>query len=175
VSPAESGTRVRLSWPASWRQQNRRPRPEFSRLLHLFQEPRRQFGNNDWRPIRELNLVQPVLLGPKLRYGLSDTNITHNFVLSYSYIFPTFSSAPALVRAVAGGCRRGILLFQTGQPMTALISGDAIGENKHRPHQLSQPCGRTGLQSLINPGNVTITSSSVLVPTTPVVSRVPIG
>ena len=92
---------------------------------------------------------------PKLRYGLSDSNITHNFVMSYSYTLPTFSSAPSLVKAVAGGWQTGgIITIQTGQPMTPLISGDAIGENNTDPISYPDRLGGSGCQSLVNPGNV---------------------
>jgi len=92
---------------------------------------------------------------PKLRYGLSDTNITHNLVLSYTYLLPTLSSAPLLLKAVAGGWQTGgILTIQTGQPFTPLISGDAIGENNSDaisyPNRLTTP----GCQSLVNPGDI---------------------
>jgi len=92
---------------------------------------------------------------PKLRYGLSDTNITHNLVLSYSYILPTFSSSGALLRYVAGGWQTGgILTIQSGQPMTALISGDAIGENNTDPISYPNRVSGAGCASLVNPGNV---------------------
>jgi hypothetical protein len=87
---------------------------------------------------------------PKLRYGLSDTNITHNLVLSYTYILPTLSSAPLLVRAAAGGWQTGgIVTIQTGQPMTALISGDAIGEANTDPISYPDRLGGPDCQSLV--------------------------
>jgi len=92
---------------------------------------------------------------PKLRYGLSDTDIRHNLVLSYTYIFPTLNSTPFLVRAIAGGWQTGgIVTIQTGQPMTALISGDAIGENNTDPISYPDRLGGPGCASLVNPGNV---------------------
>jgi outer membrane receptor protein involved in Fe transport len=107
---------------------------------------------------------------PKLRYGLSDTNITHNFVMSYSYILPNFSSAPSLVRAVAGGWQTGgIVTLQTGQPMSVLISGDAIGEGNSDPISYPNRLGGTGCQSLVNPGNVNnYIKLQCFAPTTPV-------
>jgi outer membrane receptor protein involved in Fe transport len=91
----------------------------------------------------------------KLRYGLADSNITHNFVLSYTYMLPTFTSAPSLVRAVAGGWQTGgILTLQSGQPMSLLINGDAIGEANTDPISYPNRLGGAGCQSLVNPGNV---------------------
>ena len=92
---------------------------------------------------------------PKLRYGLSDTNINHNLVFSYSYILPTLPTSSALLRAVAGGWQTGgILTIQSGQPMTALVSGDAIGENNTDPISYPNRLTGPGCQSLSNPGNV---------------------
>jgi hypothetical protein len=107
---------------------------------------------------------------PKLRYGLSDTNITHNLVMSYSYILPTFSSAPSLVKAVAGGWQTGgIVTIQTGQPMTPLIAGDAIGENNTDPISYPNRLGGPGCQSLVNPGSViNYIKLQCFAPTTPV-------
>ena len=107
---------------------------------------------------------------PKLRYGLSDSNITHNLVLSYTYLLPTFSSAPLLVRTIAGGWQTGgIVTIQTGQPMTPLISGDAIGENNTDPISYPNRVGGPGCQSLVNPGNVNnYVKLECFVPTTPV-------
>jgi hypothetical protein len=108
---------------------------------------------------------------PKLRYGLSDTNITHNLVLSYTYILPTLSSAPLIVKQVAGGWQTGgIVTIQTGQPMTPLISGDAIGENNTDPISYPNRLTTPGCRSLINPGNVNnYIKLECFVPTTPVV------
>jgi len=108
---------------------------------------------------------------PKLRYGLSDTNVTHNLVLSYTYILPTLSSAPLIVKQVAGGWQTGgIVTIQTGQPMTPLISGDAIGENNTDPISYPNRLTTPGCRSLINPGNVNnYIKLECFVPTTPVV------
>jgi len=108
---------------------------------------------------------------PKLRYGLSDTDIRHNFVLSYTYVLPSLSSAPSLVKAVVGGWQTGgIVTIQTGQPFTPLISGDAIGENNSDaisyPDRLTGP----GCQTLVNPGNLSnYIKLECFAPTKPVV------
>jgi len=108
---------------------------------------------------------------PKLRYGLSDTDIRHNFVLSYTYVLPSLSSAPSLVKTVVGGWQTGgIVTIQTGQPFTPLISGDAIGENHSDaisyPDRLTGP----GCQTLVNPGNLSnYIKLECFAPTKPVV------
>jgi hypothetical protein len=91
----------------------------------------------------------------KLRYAVADSNITHNFVLSYTYMLPTFPNANSLVRAVAGGWQTGgILTLQTGQPMSVLIAGDAIGEGNTDPISYPNRVTSPGCSSLVNPGNV---------------------
>jgi hypothetical protein len=92
---------------------------------------------------------------PALRYGLSDTNITHNLVVSYIWMLPTLSTSPSILRAIAGGWQTGgILTIQTGQPMTAIVSGDAIGENNTDPISYPNRLTGSGCGSLVNPGNV---------------------
>jgi outer membrane receptor protein involved in Fe transport len=91
----------------------------------------------------------------KLRYGLSDTDIRHNFVFSYTYLLPSFSSAPAFARPIIGGWQTGgILTIQSGQPMTALVAGDAIGEGNTDPISYPNRLSGPGCKSLVNSGNV---------------------
>ena len=110
---------------------------------------------------------------PKLRRSLSDTDIRHNLVLSYSYTLPTPSSAPGFLKAVVGGWETGaIVTIQGGQPFTPLISGDSIGENNTDPINFPDRLTGGGCQSLINPGNVlNYLKLQFFVPATPVVFR----
>lgn len=90
-----------------------------------------------------------------LRRGPSDTNITHNFVLSYMYNIPTLSRAPEYLKPVIGGWETGgILTVQSGQPFTPQIAGDSVGENNTDPINYPDRLGGSGCQSLTNPGNV---------------------
>ncbi|HET6145632.1 MAG TPA: carboxypeptidase regulatory-like domain-containing protein [Candidatus Acidoferrales bacterium] len=90
-----------------------------------------------------------------LRRGLSDTNITHNFVMSYMYNVPNISKGPSYLQPVINGWETGgILTIQSGQPFTPQISGDSIGENNTDPINFPDRLGGAGCQSLTNPGNV---------------------
>ena len=90
-----------------------------------------------------------------LRRSLSDTNITHNFVLSYMYNIPTMSRTPEYLKPVVGGWETGgILTIQSGQPFTPQIAGDSIGENNTDPINYPDRLGGPGCQTLTNPGNV---------------------
>ena len=92
----------------------------------------------------------------RLRRGPSDTNITHNFVLSYMYNIPSFSRGPEYLRPIVNGFREtgGILTIQSGQPFTPMISGDSIGENNTDPINYPDRLRGPGCQTLSNPGNV---------------------
>jgi hypothetical protein len=90
-----------------------------------------------------------------LRRALSDTNVTHNFVLSYMYTVPTLASAPGYLKPVVEGWQTGgILTVQSGQPFTPQISGDAIGEGNTDPINYPDRLSGPGCESLVNPGNV---------------------
>lgn len=90
-----------------------------------------------------------------LRRGLSDTNITHNFILSYMYTVPTLASASGFLKPIVEGWETGgILTVQSGQPFTPQISGDSIGENNTDPINYPDRLGGSGCQSLVNPGDV---------------------
>ena len=62
---------------------------------------------------------------PKLRRGLSDTDMRHNLVFSYTYNLPEPSGAHGLLKAVTGGWQTGaIFTIQSGLAFTPIIGGD---------------------------------------------------
>jgi len=90
------------------------------------------------------------------RRALSDTNITHNFVFSYTYLVPTIATESAALKAIEGGWQLGgILTVQSGQPFTPMISGDSIGEHNTDPINYPDRLTGSGCNNLVNPGNVT--------------------
>jgi len=124
------------------------------RVLHLLQETSTAVrAPNHRRPVRELDSSSLYYWDPKLRYGLSDTNITHNLVLSYTYLLPpVVGSTPC-----EGGRWRladgGILTIQTGQTVYAPHIGDAI-RRRITATRFSYPIGLTtpGCSRSFNPG-----------------------
>jgi len=90
-----------------------------------------------------------------LRRGPADTNITHNFVLSYMYNVPSPANASAYLKPFIEGWQTGgILTIQSGQPMTPQIAGDSIGENNTDPINYPDFIGGSGCSNPANPGNV---------------------
>jgi outer membrane receptor protein involved in Fe transport len=91
-----------------------------------------------------------------LRRGPADTNITHNFVLSYMYNIPGPANASRYVKPLVTGWQTGgILTIQTGQPMTPQIAGDSIGENNTDPINYPDYLSSVpGCKNPTNPGNV---------------------
>jgi len=91
----------------------------------------------------------------KLRWGPADTNITHNFVLSYMYNVPSPANASEYIKPFINGWQTGgILTLQSGQPMTPQIAGDSIGENNTDPINYPDFIGGPGCSNPSNPGNV---------------------
>ena len=91
----------------------------------------------------------------KLRWGPADTNITHNFVLSYMYNVPSPANASAYLKPFISGWQTGgILTLQSGQPMTPQIAGDSIGENNTDPINYPDFIGGPGCSNPSNPRNV---------------------
>jgi len=62
---------------------------------------------------------------PRLQKGVSDFDVTHNFVLHYSWTLPTPGSLNGFSRAVLGGWELGgIFTARSGPPFTVTIQTD---------------------------------------------------
>jgi len=93
---------------------------------------------------------------PKLRRGLSDFDIRHNFVLNYLWELPRPESLPRAIGWLARGWQfGGIFQASSGLPFTPLIAGDPLGmlsaseDTYSYPDKLSGP----GCSTPVNPGN----------------------
>jgi hypothetical protein len=59
-----------------------------------------------------------------------------------------------LGKKVLGGWELGsIFTAQSGQPFTALVAGDAVGQNSSDPFSFPSRVSGSGCKSLVNPGN----------------------
>jgi hypothetical protein len=92
----------------------------------------------------------------RLRRGLSDFDIRHNFVLNYLWQIPTPKSLSGVARrAVDGWQLGGIYQASGGLPFTPLIAGDPLGmlsaseDTYSFPDRLFGP----GCGTAVNPGN----------------------
>jgi hypothetical protein len=102
----------------------------------------------------------PYAFQPRLQRGVSDFDVTHNFVLNYSYAIPTSSSFTGLRRAALGGWELGgIFTARSGAPFSVTVQTDRArtGDSRtrstsggQRPDYSAAPgCN----PNAINPGN----------------------
>ena len=95
------------------------------------------------------------LFDPRVRRGLSDFDIRHNFVANALWEIPSARTQMPVVNWAANGWQLGtILQVSSGQPFTPLIGGDPLGSliasfGYDYPDRLSLP----GCNHPVNPGN----------------------
>ncbi|MGI8740976.1 MAG: TonB-dependent receptor domain-containing protein [Bryobacteraceae bacterium] len=101
------------------------------------------------------SLTNLPLFDPRVRRGLSDFDIRHNFVANALWEIPSARTQRKAVNWAAGGWQLGtILQVSSGQPFTPLIGGDPLGSliasfAYDYPDRLSLP----GCNRPVNPGN----------------------
>ncbi len=95
------------------------------------------------------------IFDPRVRRGLSDFDIRHNFVTNALWEIPSPKTQSTAVNWLAGGWQLGeILQVSSGLPFTPLIGGDPLGSliasfAYDYPDRLSLP----GCNHPVNPGN----------------------
>ena len=73
-------------------------------------------------------LFGQLFFDPRTSRGLSDFNVSQNFVLSYTWQLPAPKPQSRLVKGVLGGWQLGgIYKASSGQPFTPLLGGDPLG------------------------------------------------
>jgi hypothetical protein len=91
----------------------------------------------------------------RLAYGPSDFDQTRVLTLSLVWDIPTPKSFTGFSEAALGGWELGgIFHASDGQPFTAQLAGDAVGDNSSDPIGYPDRLNGPGCQSLVNPGNV---------------------
>ena len=98
---------------------------------------------------------------PRLQKGVSDFDVTHNFVANYSWVIPTPSSFNGLEKTVLGGWELGgIFTARSGAPFTVTIQTDRARTGDSRVRSTSggqRPDFNAAAGcsvNAINPGNV---------------------
>ena len=94
---------------------------------------------------------------PALRRGPSDFNITHNLVLSYTWILPGAKNFHGPVSWFLGGWQLGgVVQLSSGIPFTATIdpNSDPLGLLSTDTWDFPDRVRSAGCNSLVNPGNV---------------------
>jgi hypothetical protein len=85
--------------------------------------------------------------------GLSDFDIAHNFVLSFTWELPSPAKSGALNWVLSGWQLGGLYKASSGQPFTPTLGGDPAGmkldETSEPPDRIIGP----GCKTLTNPGN----------------------
>src|SRR5260370_1727541 len=118
-------------------------------------------GSNTFSDNEETNTSgTPYAFQPKLQRGVSDFDVTHNFVLNYSWAIPTPASFTGITRAALGGWELGgIFTARTGAPFTVTIQTDRARTGDSRTRSTSggqrpdfNPAAGCSVNA-INPGN----------------------
>jgi Carboxypeptidase regulatory-like domain len=88
-----------------------------------------------------------------LRRAVSDTDVTHNLTINYTWIVPTPKSLSSAAQFALGGWQLGgIISARTGTPFTPILGGDPVGANGDvfdYPNRLRG----SGCDTAVNPGN----------------------
>ena len=102
----------------------------------------------------------PYAFQPRIQKGVSDFDVTHNFVLNYSWAIPTPASFNGVSRAVLGGWELGgIFTARSGAPFSVTLTADQAftGDSRVRSTSGGQRPDYNPLpgcsSNAVNPGN----------------------
>ncbi|HUZ45859.1 MAG TPA: carboxypeptidase regulatory-like domain-containing protein [Terriglobia bacterium] len=99
-------------------------------------------------------IFNPLFFDQRTTRGLSDFNVSQNFVLNFTWQMPSSRSRSRFARWTIDGWQLGgVYRASSGQPFTPILGGDPLGtkldQTSEPPNRLVGPdCG-----SLTNPGN----------------------
>jgi hypothetical protein len=92
----------------------------------------------------------------RLNKSVSDFNAPRVLALSTVWEVPTWQGSAKISQKILGGWQLGgIFTAQDGQPFTALVGGDPLGQNSSDPFAFPNRLTSAGCSSLVNPGNIT--------------------
>jgi hypothetical protein len=92
----------------------------------------------------------------RLNKSVSDFNAPRVLALSTVWEVPTRQGSAKISQKILGGWQLGgIFTAQDGQPFTALVGGDPLGQNSSDPFAFPNRLTSPGCNSLVNPGNIT--------------------
>jgi hypothetical protein len=91
---------------------------------------------------------------PRTRRGLSDFNVGQIFALNYTWLVPNPKWNGVADWFTGGWELGGILSAQAGQPFTAYLGGDPLGQESTAAIDYPNRVSGAGCNSLVNPGSV---------------------
>ena len=89
----------------------------------------------------------------KLNRGLSDLNVSHNLVASYTWTLPSPAAGGAMAWAARGWELGGIFRATSGVPFSIAVDGDPLGQGSDHAYDVPNRLNTPGCSSLVNPGN----------------------
>jgi hypothetical protein len=99
------------------------------------------------------SIASLLFFAPRVRHGLCDYNVNHNFVLNYIWTLPSPKLGGAAGRFLLGGWETGgILTAATGTPFPLFIAGDPTGQGGD-PWPYPDRLTGTGCGNPVNSGN----------------------
>lgn len=99
-------------------------------------------------------LFDQLFFDPRTSRGLSDFDVAQNLVVSFNWDVPSPNWSSHLADWAASGWQLGgIYKASSGQPFTAILGGDPVGQKTDETSQPPDRLGGAGCQTLTNPGN----------------------
>ena len=99
-------------------------------------------------------IFNPLFFDQKTARGLSDFDVRHNLVASYTWELPSPAWRPALPRWVSSGWQLGgVFRVTSGQPFTPILGGDPAGMKLDQTSEPPDLLAGSGCQNLTNPGD----------------------
>ena len=92
---------------------------------------------------------------PQTRRGLSDFNVGQNVVVSYTWVVPSPKWGGVAGWATGGWETGGVFTAQGGQPFSAYLGGDPLGQESMAAVDYPNRVPGAGCSSLVIPGDVT--------------------
>ncbi|MGH9374554.1 MAG: hypothetical protein ACRD1J_00125, partial [Terriglobia bacterium] len=99
-------------------------------------------------------VLSPLYFDQRTTRGLSDFNVSQNFVLSFTWALPSPKSHLRFANWAAGGWQLGgVYKASTGQPFTPTMGGDPLGTKLDATIEPPDLLTGPGCNSLVNSGN----------------------
>ena len=100
------------------------------------------------------SLLNPLFFDQRTTRGLSDFNVSQNFVVNFTWLVPGLRVGPHFMNWALGGWQMGgVYRASSGQPFTPLLGGDPAGMKLDQANELPNRLVGAGCGTLTNSGN----------------------